>query len=549
MQITQNITGKTYKDNKTNKANVPLSRYSGEHSDSPKNSSALLKGKILDLNQVYVTILSHDGAEIKGKPLNVNISQIGQNVLYSVQKRDGHIYFDIMTEEQAESQKNLFSNILKGIGLKDSADNFKMLQSMIDNNLPLNKDSILKFNQAIKLLGKDNIQDAVFFINNDIRAGLKNSTMLAGYKNDSVSLPKQLEALSNLLKNLHLDTNLVFAPANNVTLEDTSPVKNIPMPQNPLPVKNILMIESSSSAKNTSMLENPSYSKNTPIQESPFPAKNISVPSINNIPVNNMPVFNKHPFFSENLFINQNIATPSAQSNMSIPHVDVSEINTPEPQPENQTLNKNSDIPIITKLVQKNLLFDFISSTPLDLDKFFNDLQQAIKESKLSAAGTPNETAVHKTADDIVENLKFMNQINTVTYAQIPALINQSPTNVELYVFNKDDKNKKSKPKDTGSALISLKLPALGLFEVYVQRDHKSVNCQFRIQNTYIESLVKTHIHELNNHLSALNYSLDNIQFKHIAEKFTVVDNEPNLGDNADLLKHQDKRITFDMRT
>lgn len=685
LKITQNTTGQAYK------ANIPTSLPEG--SVSTKNLPAASKGKIIDLNQVYITILSEDGSEIKGKPLNFNNSQIGQDVLYSVKHSDGQIYLDIITEEQVESQKKLFSNLLKELSLKDSPDNVKMLQFMIDNNLPLNKDTILKFNQAVKLLGKDNLQEAVFFIENDIRAGLKNSTILMGYKDNSISLPKQLTVLADLLKNLQYSSIQSPRINNTISVKEISishqnmPVKDIPSQEIPASSKNNAMPESEIPAPNKNMstqeipasskempvsskniampsLEMPVPNKNMSIQEIPILNKNITINSENisvkempvfnkdmpalemtilnknitvaehatfnrnisvqNTPISNndipspehyipdknisasisntliqgghtpnsnIPVFTKNPFFSQNLFVNQNSEirintvqsegqnlgkapdvpveqyTSTILSKHNYTPVDhqntVKSINTPsETVVDKSIIRSDSEVKVneivrdpsvaisnVTQLAERTLLFDFLNNTPVDLNKFFNDLQQAIIDSKLGAAGTPNEAAIYSMADDIIENLNFMNQINTVTYAQIPALINQRDLDVDLYIFNKDDKNKKAKPKDTGSALISLKLPALGLFEVYAQRDHKSISCQFRIENPSIESLIRTHIQELSSKLSSLNYSLDNIQFKHISEKFTVVDNEPKLLSETDTIKHEDKRITFDMRT
>lgn len=157
-----------------------------------------LRGEIRDLNQTGAKIILKDGTEITGKLANGENAKIGQNVSFTVKHEDGKVIIELEDENLSESERKFLSQILKDNGLKNSAENIKMLKDMIENRMPLNRETILKFNQAMKLCGKDGLSKALFFMNNDLRPSPKNLETLDAFSSGNIKLSKQLSTLTAL---------------------------------------------------------------------------------------------------------------------------------------------------------------------------------------------------------------------------------------------------------------------------------------------------------------------------------------------------------------
>ena len=162
----------------------------------------LLKGEIKDLNQDSAVVELPDGTRLSGKLSGNSQVKIGLEITFSTKYEDGKLVMQVEEEPISDSQKKLFSDVLKSNGFKETPENLKMLQDMIEHNMPLRKESISKYNQTLKAVGTENVPKAIFFIENDIRAGLKNTEILDGYLSGETKFSKQLSELSRLIADL-----------------------------------------------------------------------------------------------------------------------------------------------------------------------------------------------------------------------------------------------------------------------------------------------------------------------------------------------------------
>lgn len=141
--------------------------------------------------------------------------------------------------------------------------------------------------------------------------------------------------------------------------------------------------------------------------------------------------------------------------------------------------------------------------------------QTARLEEAFHMAGKA-DSAGAKSVQNLQNNVDFMNQMNQLfTYVQLPLKMTGNEAHGDLYVYT----NKKSLAKKDGnvSALLHLDMEHLGPLDVYVtmQQNINKVSTIFTVQDEGTLNLIAKHIHILNERLEARGYSMKaNFQVK-----------------------------------
>lgn len=126
------------------------------------------------------------------------------------------------------------------------------------------------------------------------------------------------------------------------------------------------------------------------------------------------------------------------------------------------------------------------------------------------------DSAGAKSVQNLQNNVDFMNQMNHLfTYIQLPLKMTGNEAHGDLYVYT----NKKSLAKKDGnvSALLHLDMEHLGPLDVYVtmQQNLNKVSTSFTVKDEEALDLIAKHIHILNERLEARGYSMKaNFQIK-----------------------------------
>ncbi len=127
-----------------------------------------------------------------------------------------------------------------------------------------------------------------------------------------------------------------------------------------------------------------------------------------------------------------------------------------------------------------------------------------------------SESAGAKSVQNLQNNVDFMNQMNHLfTYIQLPLKMTGNEAHGDLYVYT----NKKSLAKKDGnvSALLHLDMENLGPLDVYVtmQKNLNKVSASFTVKDEAALNLIADHIHILNERLEKRGYSMKaNFQIK-----------------------------------
>lgn len=118
------------------------------------------------------------------------------------------------------------------------------------------------------------------------------------------------------------------------------------------------------------------------------------------------------------------------------------------------------------------------------------------------------ETPLGKAVSNLSGNIDFMNQLNQMfTYVQLPLKLQSQEANGELYVYT----NKKNLAKKDGkvSALLHLDMEHLGSVDVHVALKDSHVSTKFYLKDDRTLDFIADHIDILNERLNKRGYSMD----------------------------------------
>lgn len=172
--------------------------------------------------------------------------------------------------------------------------------------------------------------------------------------------------------------------------------------------------------------------------------------------------------------------------------------------------------------------------------------QTARLSQALETAGR-GDAPVARSVQNLQSNVDFMNQMNHLyTYVQLPLKMLGNNAHGDLYVYT----NKKNLAARDGqvSALLHLDMEHLGPLDVYVTMKDKQVSTNFTVMDDNILDLIGNHIEILNKRLEDRGYSLK--------AQMHVKEDSPEEEESGIMqtLLHQQKNISvlsrtsFDMR-
>lgn len=191
----------------------------------------------------------------------------------------------------------------------------------------------------------------------------------------------------------------------------------------------------------------------------------------------------------------------------------------------------------LNKLIKQEMKNQWmLSPEEVAEDNKVDDLYQKLNNhlNRLSQAAEQNaiQSPFAKAVNTMSGNIDFMNQLNQMfTYIQIPLKMQGQEASGELYVYT----NKKNLAKEDGevSALLHLDMEHLGSVNVHVSMKDKNVSTKFYLQEDSSLDLIANHIDMLNERLNKRGYQM-NASFIHQDDEQTVMD---------EMLK-QDKNIS-----
>ncbi len=177
------------------------------------------------------------------------------------------------------------------------------------------------------------------------------------------------------------------------------------------------------------------------------------------------------------------------------------------------------------------------------------DFYQKIKnqtgqlQELFSAAGKA-DTQSGQAVQQMNQNLDFMQNLNQMfPYLQIPLKASMENAHGELYVYQK----KKGKVSEDGSssALLHLEMEHLGNMDIYVKMEDHNVSTQFTLANEAVLDFLGDHIHILNERLEKKGYHMQaEMKYKEEEQNENVISRIRGIEENDTVVSY----TAFDVR-
>ncbi|MDE6662921.1 MAG: flagellar hook-length control protein FliK [Lachnospiraceae bacterium] len=174
--------------------------------------------------------------------------------------------------------------------------------------------------------------------------------------------------------------------------------------------------------------------------------------------------------------------------------------------------------------------------------------EQTAKMSEAFQMADKADSAGAKSVNNLQSNVDFMNQMNQMfTYVQLPLKMAGNEAHGDLYVYT----NKKSLAKKDGnvSALLHLDMENLGPLDVYVTMNtsQNKVSTNFTLKDDAALDLIANNIHILNERLEKRGYSMKanfKVKGEEEPEETNIMEEIIKQSKNISVLS----RTSFDMR-
>lgn len=177
------------------------------------------------------------------------------------------------------------------------------------------------------------------------------------------------------------------------------------------------------------------------------------------------------------------------------------------------------------------------------------DFYQKIKSQsgqlqELFSAVGKTDTQAGQAVQQMNQNLEFMQNLNQMfPYLQIPLKASMENAHGELYVYQK----KKGKVSEDGStsALLHLEMEHLGNMDIYVKMKDYNVSTQFTLANEAVLDFLGDHIHILNERLEKKGYHMQaEMKYKEEAQDGNVMSRIRGIEENDTVISY----TAFDVR-
>ncbi len=183
----------------------------------------------------------------------------------------------------------------------------------------------------------------------------------------------------------------------------------------------------------------------------------------------------------------------------------------------------------ITELLKDNFLMN-----PKDIkeEKFIQKYYERTMNladglEKLMAENGKTDTDFAKTIANVRENTTFMNHVNDLyNYVQLPLKMNDSQANGDLYVYARKKGRGSASPDGKLTALLHLNMDHLGAMDIFLTlSEGQKLNTRFIMEKEEMIDFIASHIDELNARLEKKGYNVGTVVCKKDEPDKTAIEN------------------------
>lgn len=509
-----------------------------QKSNEQKKITGIINARILDIKKNEVTI-SFNNNIIMARLKQILPVEIGSIHTFDTSyDESGKLILEFKMAYLDNVQETSIIDFFLHLGIDSNKENIKIASLLLNNNLYLTKENFMKFKQALRAFGENNIKEALFFINNDIPINSKNMTILDNFINRNNGITSHINSIIDIINNAK-PIEVVFIGEKfiwgfrDVKLNNSlnELFKNIDESNFDKGVNKFLI------NNKLSLLET-NYVNSVILNKFPENKQNIETLFYDNYKIMNL-IENKTEILKElilsdsmlndkkTLYDNlKNIMNEVLEGKISLNTNNIKDILSIIFKDDLKTFynvwsNLDGEKHQKLKLIESKLIYNFENSTHQDLKEYLKSVNLTVSkilEEGINVLG--EESKVVKEFNKLNNTLDFINQAKDNVFIQVPLKINNQKLNGEIYIL----KNKKSKENKGGSTsvLIGLDTRNLNRVEIFLQKKDRDISLNFKLTDENIEKLVREKIYLLKEKLINSNYVVNNLTFTELKEIFNT---------------------------
>lgn len=433
--------------------------------------------------------------------LNTKLDQdlnltMGQLITFEVKgNQNGQLFLRPLFENIGQDAN--VTKALEAAGLKETEQTVNMVNELMKQGMPVNKDILLDvFRQSNKYPQAD-ISDIIMLHKMQIPVNENNISQMHLYLNNNQWMIENLSEFTDQLFNLMENMESSDTKENQSFFNGIDEILNEMKP-------NSQFLGLKTDTTDTKMIHFQATEMNitgSEILEPDTPDSNINVMQKNDNTSNN----NTFNFFN---LMNQ--TKKGSDGNLAALHKAVFDMIKSEFLLEPQEIGQK----------------DYINHYYEKLSDVTSKLETLLKENGKS------DTAFSKTVTQIKNNVNFLNQVNELYhYIQLPLKMNDRHANGELHVFSK--KRSKMSKDDDLTALLHLSMEYLGNIDIFLSLRGEHLNTRFCLEKEEMIDFIEEHIENLNLRLTDKGYTTNTEVSKMVSSQNNVV--KTILGEKNDI--------------
>jgi len=497
----------------------------------------VFEGTIKAINGTQVLLALANGeninARIQGK---INL-QLQQSMFFEVKSNcDSHI--EIKPYLNGNSGNATLLKALTEAGLASTKENLEMVKFMMEEQMPIDKQSLNVMAKHISTFPQTNVSTLVQMNKLGIILNEANIQQFSNYQSDTSSILNELDGVLEQLPQSILSENL--SPEQMLQKNNTILQILLPKPYQPATEQSVQLFHPSELQTETEWMPKA-------VENMEIPQQGAETPVLNETEVQNLKQQLEQLGIGQEskLFNEQGGINGKPEEFLLQMQKELEQLKAPSKE-ELEKLFSGKEFKALLKngieqqwflqpenIKEKNTVQDLYEK----LQQQMSRLEQFVKQNGLE------NTGLKKAVATVRNNIEFMNEMNHLyNFIQIPLKMHGQNVNSELYVYS----NKKNLRDSEGelSAFLHLDMDHLGSTDISIKLKGMEVKTDFYMGEDASYELILTHAKELAERLKEKGYGCQ-INVENQENKMDFVDDflKQDMPDSGRLY-----RYSFDMR-
>jgi len=457
-----------------------------------------LKARVLDFMGKDLTLRLPDGTVVQARTSQGTALSIGQNAEFQVvQSNHEQLLLRLVNSDTANSANSVAGRALAAAGLPMNEENLSLVNTLLENRLPVDADSIRTLVQQANTYKGTEVSTLAQMNKYNIPVNQKNIDQYNNYLNYEHRMMPQLEGLADALASPELAELLEQYGVSAETLDALAAKAQT--------ADGTVEGQPANSPANAVAADAEALVNNAEIQAKPETAGMAGDGENTASAVNNPNV--ESAVKQSGINNAENGAEPVAQNSDNINSTAAGQAANAAPTADGFINAKSSEA--ISFLDRWTLTPEQLREGSVEevFERLNGDLKQISSALRKAKAEHPemeeslskllNDAA--KSSQNIRDNLEFMNLLNRFfPYAQLPVRLEEKYQHGELYVYSR----KKAKAADgSASVLLHLDMSNLGPTDIYLNLSGTTLGAKFYLQDDDIAELFRENLPDLTTRL------------------------------------------------